>query len=152
MAEMCLKRDCLRPERNASHSSFHAIALCVSTRLTAKSLQTCASGRLLPVAKGSTRPCRAFHRLHSGRLFRRLAPPTMPERHAPLHTRSLSHLPPKPIVVAPPWIKSGAMKKFVGSIAGTLTGEGCTVVDAKKRAKLVIADLRDVAEPGRFRF
>jgi hypothetical protein len=44
------------------------------------------------------------------------------------------------------------MKKFVGSIAGTLTGEGCTVVDAKKRAKLVIADLRDVAEPGRFRF
>jgi hypothetical protein len=31
-------------------------------------------------------------------------------------------------------------------------GEGSTVVDARKRAKLVIADLRDVTEPGRFRF
>jgi hypothetical protein len=30
--------------------------------------------------------------------------------------------------------------------------EGCTAVDARQRAKLVIADLRDVAEPRRYRF
>jgi hypothetical protein len=28
--------------------------------------------------------------------------------------------------------------------------EGCTVVDARKRVKRVITDLRDVAEPGSF--
>jgi len=44
------------------------------------------------------------------------------------------------------------MQKFVGSTAETLTGESCTVADARKRARLVIADLRDVAKPGRFRF
>ncbi len=85
-------------------------------------------------------------------LFVVCPPPAMPERHASLHTRSLSHLPRKPIVVAPPWIKSGVTKKFAGLMAEALAGEGCPVVDARKRAKLVIADLRDVTEPGRFRF
>jgi hypothetical protein len=33
-------------------------------------------------------------------------------------------------------------------IAETLTGEGCTAVDARKRAKVVFAGLRDGAEPG----
>jgi hypothetical protein len=40
------------------------------------------------------------------------------------------------------------MKKFVGLIAETLTGEGCTAADAT----LVIADPRDMAGPTRFRF
>jgi hypothetical protein len=44
------------------------------------------------------------------------------------------------------------MKKFVGLIAETLTGEGCTAVDATKRAMLVMADLRDMADPKRLRF
>jgi hypothetical protein len=44
------------------------------------------------------------------------------------------------------------MKKFVGLIAETLTGEGCTVVDARKHAKRVFAGFPDVTEPRRFRF
>jgi hypothetical protein len=67
---------------------------------------------------------------HSHCSVRRSNPPAIPERHAPLHNKSLSHLPRKPIVIAPPWIKS----------------------DASKRARLLIADLRDATEPGRFRF
>lgn len=62
--------------------------------------------------------------------------PAMPDGHAPLLTRSLLQLPRKPIVVAPPPIKSGAMKKFAGLIAETLTGEGCIAVDAWKRVKV----------------
>ncbi|QIE25582.1 hypothetical protein SBC1_51460 (plasmid) [Caballeronia sp. SBC1] len=43
------------------------MALCVSTRLFARSLQTCGSGRLLPVAKGGTDARRSHERLQSGR-------------------------------------------------------------------------------------
>jgi hypothetical protein len=37
-------------------------------------------------------------------------------------------------------------------IAETLAGEGCTAVDARKRARVVFADLRDGAEPRRCSF
>jgi hypothetical protein len=37
-------------------------------------------------------------------------------------------------------------------IAETLAGEGYAAVDAGKRAKVVVADLRDAAEPRRFWF
>jgi hypothetical protein len=44
------------------------------------------------------------------------------------------------------------VKKFVGLIAETLAGEGCAAVDARNRAKLLMADLRDAREPRRFCF
>src|SRR5260370_36429787 len=94
---------------------------------------------------------RAFHRLHSGRSFRRLAPSCYAREAC---------LPAYKVFVAPPteaYNRGTTMDQkwryeAFCLIAETLAGEGCTAVDARKRARMVFADLRDGAEPRRCSF